>query len=113
MTACIEVHAGIESSLPTLTELLLSAPAKLVIDFENMHRAGLTSDALLAAVPLDRVAYFHQRNLPGVWTEHPASLQDECRWRLLAPEAVFLWEPKTVESPHRVQELFREYRRSH
>jgi hypothetical protein len=113
MTACVELHAGIESA-PTVLEALISrTPVKIVVDFENVERAGLTTAVLLETVALDRVAYIHQRNLPGVWTEHPASLQEESRWRELAAGTAFLWEPKTVDDPGRIQELFREYRRSH
>lgn len=81
----------------------------IVVDFENMHRAGHTTDALLAALPRDRVAYFHQRNLPGVWTEHEASLDDEPRWRERFAETPVLWEPKKVEDPERVRCLFAEF----
>jgi hypothetical protein len=113
IAACVEIHGGIESHPDVLAELLRCTPVKVVIDFENAHRAGLTRARLLEIVPLDRVAYVHQRNLPGTWTEHQASLEDELQWQEFIPTRAFLWEPKTVEEPRRVQELFREYRRSH
>ena len=107
---CIEIHAGAESEPVVLTELLRCTPVRFVIDFENMQRAELTSDRLLELIPNDRIAYFHQRNLPGVWIEHQESLQDECLWHGTLPEAPFLWEPKTVTDPKRIQDLFYEYR---
>ena len=106
---CIEIHAGVESDPVALSELLRSTPVKFVVDFENLRRAGLSSDKLLDLVPTERLAYFHQRNLPGVWIEHNQSLQDEAHWHRILPEALFLWEPKTVTDPKRIQELFYEY----
>lgn len=106
---CIEIHAGVESNPDALSELLRSTPVKFVVDFDNMQRGGLSSDKLLDLVPIERLAYFHQRNLPGVWTEHNQSLQDETRWHEILPESYFLWEPKTVTDPKRIQELFHEY----
>ena len=112
MDPCIEIHGGVESDLGILPELLRAAPLKIVIDLENMHRARLSTDQLLEVIPLDRVAYFHQRNLPAVWIEHSASLEAESRWHAILPDADFLWEPKTVDDPKHIQELFHEYRTS-
>jgi len=113
ITPCFEVHGGIESDPAVLQELVQATPAKVVVDFENLQRAQLSADHLLAIVPPQRIAYFHQRNLPSVWTEHAPSLPDEARWHALLPETPFLWEPKAVEDPDRIKELFCEYRRSH
>ncbi|MGE0451142.1 MAG: hypothetical protein AB7Q29_16340 [Vicinamibacterales bacterium] len=112
LTACIEIHGGIECEDHVLHTLLRDTSAEVLVDIERCRAAGAT-ESLLRTVPLDRVAYFHQRNLPQVWTEHPASLEDEQRWHLLAPDASYLWEPKTVDEPRRIRELFGEYRRSH
>jgi hypothetical protein len=111
--ACIEIHAGVESDPLCLSALLQSTTAKFVVDFENMQRAGLSSDKLLDLVPIERLAYFHQRNLPGVWIEHAQSLQDEAHWHRILPEALFLWEPKSVANPKRLQELYYEYQSTH
>ena len=59
-----------------------------------MHRARLSTDQLLEVIPLDRVAYFHQRNLPAVWIEHSASLEAESRWHAILPDADFLGNPR-------------------
>jgi hypothetical protein len=113
INACVEIHGGLESQLAALGEILRSTPVKIVIDLENMYHAGLNLDELLAFVPIERVAYFHQRNLPGVWIEHRPSLKDESRCHELFPNHAFLWEPKTVEDPKRIEELFCEYRTSY
>jgi hypothetical protein len=113
MTACVEIHAGIESDPYVLIELLRRTPVKIVVDIERLAPAGFTVGTLLEIVPVERVAYFHQRNLPGTWCEHSESLEAEARLHGHFPEGVFLWEPKTVEEPRRVQELYREYRTSH
>jgi len=112
MTACIEIHGGIESEPEVLDRLLAHVPVQIVVDFENMQRAGLTSEELHERVPGDRIAYFHQRSLPGVWREHPESEPDEARWSAWYPNAVFLWEPKKVEMPSRIRELDGAYRKA-
>jgi hypothetical protein len=110
---CIEIHAGIESDSDALSELLCSTPVEFVVDFDNMQRAGLSSKRLLDLVPIERLAYFHQRNLHDVWIEHEKSLEEEARWHRILPEAFFLWEPKIVTDPKRIQELFHEYQSTH
>lgn len=107
---CLEIHGGMESDPDVLAVLLRDTPVQVVLDFQNVCQAGWTSDEVLATVPVDRIVYFHQRNLPGVWTEHPASLEDEACWQARCPDAFFLWEPKTVDEPFRIRELYRNYR---
>jgi hypothetical protein len=111
--ACVEIHGGVESELSVLAELLQSTPIMIVIDLENLDRAGLTTEELRAVLPPERVAYFHVRNLPGVWTEHPATLSAQYEWQRDYPDAVFLWEPKSVNAPERIRESFIEYRTAH
>jgi hypothetical protein len=113
MEACIEIHGGFECTPGHLAALLQDTPVQVVVDFENMHHAGLTSDGLRERLPRQRIAYFHHRNLRGVWTEHAASLQDEACWHAWVPDGDFLWEPKTVDDPRRIRELLDEYRTSH
>jgi hypothetical protein len=113
LQVCIEIHGGVESDPAALAELLRRTAVKIVVDCANVDQAGLSLDRLLETVPGERIAYFHQRNLPGVWTEYPASLEDERRCHRLFPRSFFLWEPKTVDDPQRIQELFREYRTSY
>jgi hypothetical protein len=110
---CVEIHAGVESDPDVLRVLIAQTPIRIVVDVENMSRAGLSAAGLAAAVPLDRVAYVHLRNLPGVWVEQPALLDDERRWDAMMPAGRVLWEPKQIDDPPRVEELFREYRTSH
>jgi hypothetical protein len=107
--ACIEIHAGIESDVETLAEILRSTPVQVVVDFANMERAGLTRDRLLEILPIGRIAYFHQRNLPPAWIEHPSSLAEAEVWQTLAPDVPFLWEPKTLDEPARIQEIYSRY----
>ena len=92
-----------------LAELLRVTNVQIVVDLENMLRAGFTVDELLRVVPRERVAYFHHRNLEPTWMEHPLSLVEEQRSRELFPEGIFLWEPKTVEEPERIRELCLEH----
>jgi hypothetical protein len=106
---CIEIHAGFESMPPVLAALLDQTPLEVVVDVENALRAHLTADVLSTIVPSDRIAYFHQRNLDDTWVEHRASLVEERRYRELYPDAVFLWEPKTVDEPGTIQEIYLEY----
>jgi hypothetical protein len=113
LQACVEIHGGVESELPVLAELLQSTPVMIVVDLENMERAGLTTEELRAVLPPERVAYFHVRNLPGVWTEHPATLGAQYEWQRDYPDAVFLWEPKSVDAPQRIRDSFIEYRTAH
>jgi hypothetical protein len=109
MATCIEIHAGMESQPAVLAELMRSTPAHVVLDVEGMQRAGLTVEALLRLVPQERVAYLHQRNLPPHWVEHDASLEDEVHLHERFRGWSFLWEPKTVDDPRRIRELFGEY----
>jgi hypothetical protein len=111
--AYVEIHGGIESEPAVLAELLQRAPIMVVIDLQNMQRAGLTSEELRAVLPPERVAYFHVRNLPGVWIEDPASLSEQHESQRRYPGVSFLWEPKTVDEPARIQESFIEYRTAH
>ncbi|HVT45777.1 MAG TPA: hypothetical protein VMT00_15465 [Thermoanaerobaculia bacterium] len=111
--ACIEIHAEMESDPAVLRELMRSTPVAIVADLANMREMGLGIDQLLEIVPLERIAYVHQRNLPGVWIEHGATLDDESRWHELLPEGAFLWEPATIDDPKRIEVLFREYRTTH
>jgi hypothetical protein len=111
--AYVEIHGGIESEQAVLAELLQRTPVKIVIDLQNMQRAGLTSEGLRAVLPPERVAYFHVRNLPDIWIEDQASLGEQHEWQRRYPDALFLWEPKTVDKPERIQERFIEYRTSH
>jgi hypothetical protein len=106
----VEIDGGMESNLSVLEHLLDETPAKVVIDFENMTRSGIHTEDMFRAVPPDRIAYFHQRNLPGVWTEHQASLADETEWRGRVPGGLFLWESKELVKPDVIRETFLEYR---
>jgi hypothetical protein len=110
LRAAVEIHATLESDPSVLEHLLRDTPALIVVDLENMQRADLSLDQLLRVVPRDRVAYFHQRNLGTVWTEHEDSLADERRCHEIFPDGFFLWEPKAIDAPDRIQELYREYR---
>jgi hypothetical protein len=113
MSACIEIHGGLESEPAFMDDLLANTSASFVVDFENARRARLSSDDLLARLIPDRIAYFHQRNLPDVWIEHQETLEDERKWLQRCPRGTFLWEPKTVSDPKRIEELLREYRSNH
>jgi hypothetical protein len=113
LSTCIEVHGGLESDIETLDALMRDTPVQIVLDIENMHAAGMTLDEVLAVVPRERFAYFHQRNLPGVWMEHPESRNDESRLHELFPQKSFLWEPKRIDDPVRIRELIREHHASH
>jgi hypothetical protein len=112
MTVCVEVHDGPERDPDVLAELLRRAPIMIVLDLQNVRRAGYDFEAFRSVVPDDRIAYVHQRNLPGVWTEDPETIADEMRWSTVLASAPFLWEPKTVDDPTRIRELYGEYRRS-
>jgi hypothetical protein len=109
LTPCIEIHAGFESLPPVLAALVDQTPVQVVVDIENAMRADLTVEVLSRIVPSARIAYFHQRNLGDTWVEHPASLVEERRYRELYPGGVFLWEPKTVDEPGKIQEIYLEY----
>jgi hypothetical protein len=111
--AYVELHGGIETEPAVLADLLKRTPLKVVIDLQNMQRAGLTLEGLRAVLPPERVAYFHVRNLPDVWIEDPASLGDQHECQRRYPDALLLWEPKTVDEPERIQERFIEYRTAH
>ncbi len=111
--ATVEIHATWESELTMLRTIIAETPASIVVDFENMRRGGLTLDTVLEIVPRDRIAYCHQRNLGHTWIEHDASREDESRCRDMLPGHVFLWEPKTIDSPATIQEVFREYQSAH
>ena len=113
MSVCIEVHDGPERDPVILEALLARTPIRIVLDIQNVLHAGYTFQQLCALLPLDRIAYVHQRNLPGAWTEDEQALADEARWHALLPDTPFLWEPKTVDDPARIEDLFDEYRRSH
>lgn len=113
MSACLEIHGGVECKFPVLEHLLAATPISIVVDFENLRRSGLSSAALRQILPLSRVAYFHQRNLPDVWAEDEASLHEEEVWRGLLPDGPFLWEPKVVAEPGKILDLYNEYLVSH
>jgi hypothetical protein len=113
ITICIEIHSGVECDLTVLDQLMKRTTAKIVIDIENMRRAELKMENLLCVIPLDRIAYVHQRNLSNVWVENAALTHDEKRWHVLIPHGIFLWEPKSIDNPHRIQELFLEYKSSY
>lgn len=106
----IEIHGGVECDLMFLKLILNETPAKIVVDFENMLNVGLSTENIFSLIPLDRIAYIHQRNLPKLWIEHNESLPDEVEWRRLLPGAVFLWEPKKLNEPAAIKELYFEYR---
>jgi hypothetical protein len=110
--AAVEIDGGLECELPVLGDIVAQTSVQVVVDLENMRSAGLSSATVLDAVPLDRIAYFHQRNLPGVWVEHEPTLEDELLWHRACPDGIFLWEPKRVEEPALIEELFLEYRKT-
>lgn len=109
VTAAIEIHATLESEPAMLEALVEQTPASIVVDLENMFRAGMTLETLLSIVPMERIAYFHQRNLGKTWIEHELTAGDEERCHQLFPHSAFLWEPKTLDDPELIQQMFHEY----
>jgi hypothetical protein len=109
MRAVVEIHAGVESDPVVLAALVHRTPVAFLVDLDNMLRGGLTLETLLAIVPAERIAYFHLRNLEDVWIEHPTALVEERRCRTRFPNGTFLWEPKTVNDPERILELYGEH----
>jgi hypothetical protein len=110
MRLCVEIHGGIESDPEVLPHVLKAAPVDIVVDLENMHRAGLDGESLRAVLPPDRIAYFHVRNLSPVWIEHPPTEGEVHEWQSFCPDGIFLWEPKTTDDPRRAMDVFDEYR---
>ncbi len=102
--ACVELHGGRECEPELLAAIVAQTPASLVVDVENALRAGLTAERIARIVPPARVAYLHCRNLEGRWVENPETLAEERRWREILPHGRFLWEPKSIDDPHRIRE---------
>lgn len=111
--ACIEVHAGVECEPQVLKRLVSDTPVYFVVDVEQFRRTKWEPEDFLTIVPVERVAYVHERNLSPVWIEDSALVADESRWRALLPRTVRLWEPKTIDDPLRIEEILREYRTAH
>jgi hypothetical protein len=110
LLVAIEIHGGVECDLKFLKRILNETPVRVVVDFENMYNANLETKVILRNVSLSKIAYFHQRNLPQIWTEHSESENDEMLWYKLMPEGVFLWEPKKIDDPRFVKKFFHEYK---
>lgn len=104
ITPCIEIDQGVECDPETLLSLLDIPRLAIVLDIGNAADSGLEADWLHRSLPPGRVAYVHHRNA-ATWMEHEGSRLEEERWRAALPTTPFLWEPKGLQDPARIERL--------
>lgn len=108
---CVETHGASECDPQTLRKLLDKCPVDVVIDFANIYDAGYSMEDFLSYVPMRRIAYSHQRNLPfDIWTEHAKSSIAEIEWSRVSKNKPRFWEPKELIDAKTIKELYDGYR---
>lgn len=109
LNLCIEIHGGYESNIKIISSLIEKTRVDIVVDFANMLAAKMSSDELMEVLPQKRIAYFHIRNLPGVWEEDTDSANIQEQWCYKNYEIPVLWEPKSLTESTQLRELLDKY----
>ena len=95
------------------SELLCSTPVKFVVDFDNMQRAGLSSDGLLDLVPLSGWHISINVTCLACGSSITSRFRTKPTGIEFFPRLSFSGNLKTVTDPKRIQELFHEYQSTH
>lgn len=103
--AVIEFHGGWESNPENIERIVEETEFQFVIDFQNLLYSGLRFEDLESILPVDRIAYFHTRNLPNIYIEDESALEERKKWQQIMEEKPVLWEPKELQKQSVKEEI--------
>lgn len=93
----IEFHGGWETNLDNIEKLVDETDFLFVVDFQNIVNSGITFEELNEILPVQRIAYFHARNMPKDYIEDKSILDERRKWQKYMKEKPVLWEPKELQ----------------